>query len=318
MGSPWRLRIGLGGAFAGLLAVGVAVSAGPAPSQVAATGPTVPLTATTVPVATTSTGRKGGGTTPVSDHKAVPPRPPGWKGTHCGMSLAKPAGAASPAVGHCTVLEIGDSLGNDLGWGLDRHLSPTSGLHLIQDDVSSTGLVNRSYYDWPTHLATELRTDRPQVVLVSLGGNDQQGMIVGGRAVQFPTAPWKAAYLQRVKGLIREATSAGAYVVWVGMPVMQQPGFSEGMAILDSLYRRAAASDPYAEYVSVWDLFADPAGGFASEAQVNGHPAEVRESDGVHYSFVGEDVLATYAVRQLAADLHVRLSPTAPQVITGW
>ena len=61
--------------------------------------------------------------------------------------------AAVRAVGHCTVLEIGDSLGNDLGWGLARELGGERGLTLVQADRSSTGLVTTWFYDWPRHLA---------------------------------------------------------------------------------------------------------------------------------------------------------------------
>ncbi|MDA8286235.1 MAG: DUF459 domain-containing protein [Actinomycetota bacterium] len=216
------------------------------------------------------------------------------------------------------MLEVGDSLGNDLGWGLQRHLSPTSGLNLVQKDVSSTGLVVRSFYDWPAHLATDLRRYHPQLVLFSLGGNDEQGMYVGGSAVPFGTAAWKRAYLARVSALVRQATAAGAYALWVGMPVMQQPGFSAGMALLDSLYQEAVSANPDAAYVSVWKLFSGPGGQFEPAGLVNGAPGQLRASDGVHYSYTGEDVLATYVIRRISSTFHVRLAPRYPAAITGW
>ena len=49
-------------------------------------------------------------------------------------------------VRRCTILEIGDSLGSDLGWGLTRHLSAASGLHLVQLDTPSTGLANSWFF----------------------------------------------------------------------------------------------------------------------------------------------------------------------------
>jgi hypothetical protein len=39
-------------------------------------------------------------------------------------------------VGRCTILEIGDSLGNDLGWGIAREVVKPRGLRLIQLDKS--------------------------------------------------------------------------------------------------------------------------------------------------------------------------------------
>lgn len=326
----WGLRLLLGGVGAGLVAVAVAVSTVPAPSQPvavappASVAPTLPATTTTTSTAPPTTSAAGSGaksatpptsaaptTAPASD-----PRPPGWSGSGCALSLtSRPAVAP---VGHCTVLEIGDSLGNDLGWGLQRHLSPASGLHLIEADVSSTGLVDRSFYDWPAHLATDLHRYHPQLVLASLGGNDEQGMVIDGSVQAFGTSAWQRAYLAKVTALVREATDAGAYVLWVGLPVMQQPGFSAGIATLDTLYARAAATDRYATYLSTWELFSRPGVGFAAAAEVNGASAQVREPDGVHYGYAGEDVVATYVIRHLAASFHVRLAPQSPAVITGW
>lgn len=260
-------------------------------------------------------GAQGSGSTTTAP--AAGSQPPRWSaGGACGLSL----GAASPSrpVGRCTVLEIGDSLGNDLGWGLARQVTASSGLDLVQADVSATGLVDTSFYDWPAHLAADLRRYHPQLVIISLGGNDQQGMMVGGSAVQFPSAPWQRAYLARVDGILGEARQAGASVMWVGMPPMSQPGFSSGMQVLDSLYRQAVVSQPSDVFVPVWSLFSDPQGLFQSQALVNGSPATLRQADGIHYSFTGENVLATYVVGQIAAAYHVSLAPSSPAVITGW
>ena len=51
-----------------------------------------------------------------------------------GCELSLSGGAPVLPVGSCTVLEIGDSLGNDLGWGLARELPSGSSLHLVQLD----------------------------------------------------------------------------------------------------------------------------------------------------------------------------------------
>lgn len=234
----------------------------------------------------------------------------------CGFSLS---GRASPApVGQCTVLEIGDSLGNDLGWGLARQLGPASGLDLVQVDKSASGLANSSFYDWPAQLAVDLGQYHPQLVLVSLGGNDEQGLEVDGSAVQFPSPAWQTAYVARVRQLVSEATAAGAYVLWVGLPVMQQGSYSAGIEILNSLYQRALAPTPTASFISTWSVFANPQGAFQPEAVVDGTPALLRQSDGVHYSEAGEAVIATYAIRQMALLYHVPLVPLDPAVISSW
>jgi lysophospholipase L1-like esterase len=272
------------------IAITSATSRPPSPSHISPT-PAAPTT-TTVPGAVT-----GGVTRAVA-------------GDGCGLSLV--GGPDTAAVGHCTVLEIGDSLGNDLGWGLARSISPASGINLVQMDKSSTGLANTSFYNWPAQLASDLATYHPQLVLVCLGGNDEQGMEINGSAVQFPSQAWQAAYLSRVRDLIDQATAAGAYVMWIGMPVMQQPQYSEGMQVLNAIYRQAAAASDDATFVSTWSLFAGPGGGFESSGTVNGTPASLRQGDGIHFSFTGENVIATYVIHEMALVYHVPIRPLSP------
>ena len=251
-------------------------------------------------------------------------------GHGCGFALAPPqsAGAAGPGspagapaqrpLGHCVVLEIGDSLGADLGWGLTRHLAATSGLDLVQLDKPSTGLANSWYYDWPSHLATDLAHYHPQLVLVFLGGNDEQNMEVNGTVVQFPSPAWDKDYLGYVREIVTQATAAGAYVLWIGMPIMQPTSYNAGMEVLDSLYEQGVTSEPDATFVPTWSLFSDPAGQFGSQAAVNGVETTLREPDGIHLAFAGEDVLATYVIREMARIYHVALAPTSPATITSW
>src|SRR5438270_8423849 len=121
----WGLRAALAVTFSALVAAGTWAShADPRPTALAV-------------------GRSGGGTgTSAVTPPTTIPSPPSTRPTHradgCGLSLA--SGAPVSPVGHCTILEIGDSLGNDLGWGLTRHLAAGTGLSLVQLDRSATGL----------------------------------------------------------------------------------------------------------------------------------------------------------------------------------
>ena len=224
----------------------------------------------------------------------------------------------SRAVGRCTVLEIGDSLGEDLGIGLGQVLAPSSGLNLVMLDRVSTGLANSWYYNWPVHLASDLAQYHPQLVLVMLGGNDEQGMLVNGCALACGSAAWKKAYLSDIREIITEATSVGAYVLWIGLPIMQPLAYGQGVALLNSLYKLGVTSEADATFVPTWSLFANPEGQFESAAAVNGVETTLRASDGIHFSPAGWNVLATYVIREMALVYHVKLVPTSPAVITRW
>jgi hypothetical protein len=314
----WPLRIGLLVALVALVATGLIVGA-----------PGSTVRTTTLPPARTKAH---------PPRSATPTTVPGaftgrvtrlHSGGECGFSLGaqvssssrsgtKPSTATSLPVGSCTVVEIGDSLGNDLGWGLTRHLAAASGLNMIQLDKSSTGLANSWFYNWLPHLAAALSKYHPQLVLISLGGNDEQGMELNGTAVPFGAPTWKSAFLNSVRQIVSEATASGAYVIWVGLPIMQQSSYSQGMATIDSLFQEGVAMEANATFLSTWSLFSNLQGGFGSAAAVNGLETTLREPDGIHYSFSGEDVAATYVIREMALIYHVKLAPIDPAVITRW
>jgi hypothetical protein len=118
--------------------------------------------------------------------------------------------------------------------------------------------------------------------------------------------------------MISEATASGAYVLWIGMPIMQQPSYSHAMQILNSLYLEGVSADPKATFVPTWSLFSNDQGAFQSSAVVNGARTTLRQSDGIHYSLAGENVIATYVLRQMESIYQVQLAPTNPSVITSW
>src|ERR1700722_2945626 len=72
------------------------------------------------------------------------------------------------------VLEIGDSLGIDLGDQLEAQLDATGLVRTSVASVGDSGLTNVTYLDWPTHLASLLADDHPQLVVVFIGANDDQ------------------------------------------------------------------------------------------------------------------------------------------------
>ncbi|MGH9020499.1 MAG: hypothetical protein ACRDV0_05710, partial [Acidimicrobiales bacterium] len=212
--SPWRLRATLALALVTLIAVGLTLrqhergaEAGSTTTTTATTTttPTV-TTSTTAGVTTTTVGSvttttaPSHGTGPVVNVGSIDEtaRGCGFVARRAGQPITTTTVRHVTGLGHCTVLEIGDSLGNDLGWGLNRELESTPGLRLIQEDISSTGLCATWFYSWPHHLALDLARYHPNLVLVFIGANDEQGLRVHGASAVFSSSAWDHAYLKRI------------------------------------------------------------------------------------------------------------------------
>ncbi len=313
------LRAGLAGALAVLLLACVAVSQiGGRAATVAVVAPPVLPVPNGSPPPTPGSAPQRASHQPTTLIRPAPSDPPPARSQvtpACGLSLDPKAPVVAP--GSCTVIEVGDSIGADLGYGLGRHLQPGSGVQLVQLDRASTGLANTAFWDWPVALTSYLQRYHPQLVIICLGGNDQQGIAADGSGMAFATPAWQSVYLARVQEMISASTDSGAYVLWVGLPMMQQPSFNEGAAYLDGLYALAVAGSRHAAFVPMWSLFASAKGGYAPDAQVNGTHASLRDPDGIHLSYTGEDVAATYVIEQLAQILHVSLVAADAAVVTA-
>ncbi len=198
------------------------------------------------------------------------------------------------------VLEVGDSLGIDLGWGLTDELSG-SRHRLIAVAVGDTGLAEPSYYDWPAQLSVDLRLYHPGTVIVFLGANDVESFYTSNRFLAFGSPGWAEFYGKRVANMMDEAVSAGAKLLWVGMPPMEGPSFSSDMAALNAVYRAEAIDHrPAASYFASWRVLGGPQGEFKGALSgPGGDEVALRAPDGVHITRAGGDLLAKAVVARL-------------------
>ena len=253
---------------------------------------------------------------PVADKAHFgPPR----RGCNFSPASARTSAAHSAplALGRCRVLEIGDSLGDDLGFGLYKELRGTRGLTMYVKDKSSTGLSASWFYNWPQRLKKFLAQDRPNLVVVVFGANDEQALAVNGASQPFGSSGWRTAYVARVKRIDHIATKAGCYVLWVGTPIVQPNGYRQGLYALNAIYQKIATSTPGVTFQPSWKLFATKGGDYRGGAMVNHQSDGLRLSDGIHFNSTGELVWGTFVARQLASIYNVKIWPHAPKTIDG-
>jgi hypothetical protein len=207
-----------------------------------------------------------------------------------------------PVHGKVTVLEIGDSLGIDLGWGMQWALGSDRKVNLVQDAKGDTGLANTGFYNWPAELRTDIAASHPQIVVIFLGANDHQNFYAGSRYVSFGTKLWQQQYAKRVAAMIDESRRAGARVLWIGMPIMESPVLSRAMMMIDAVFKREARGRPGVTFFPSWKLFSTPTGEFnGGTTDISGVASDLRDPDGVHLDTGGEDLLGSAVIKKLRA-----------------
>lgn len=229
-----------------------------------------------------------------------------------GLALAWLGGAmrAAEAAGPARILVVGDSLANQIGWGLDQALSGNPRFEVLNRGRASTGLVRDDYYDWPAQLAQLLSGQRFDAVVVSIGMNDRQNIALPGAILPRFSDPWRAAYAERVDHMMSIIEAAGVPGFWMGMPIARSASFSRGMRVINEVFENVAADRPGIAYFPMWGLTSDGTGAYTSYGRTpDGRTGVIRTDDGMHLTSFGSRLIADYLLRDMDAVLEVATSP---------
>ncbi|MCB0997875.1 MAG: DUF459 domain-containing protein [Acidimicrobiales bacterium] len=255
---------------------------------------------TTITSAPGSTDATGAGSTVPATSAAVSTGPPT---------------AADPAV----VLIAGDSDAGTFGPYLETLLDDTGVARTQLDYKVSSGLSRPDFFDWPSHFRQIIPQIQPDIVVVTFGGNDPQGLTDGSKADGTPNfiigeptgdgdAEWRAEYGRRVGEVMDYLASEGRTLVWVGIPNDDNPDVTTRLRVQDEVVRAEAAKRPQVAFVDTWKRFSGREGGWA-EFVIDPRDStakDVRADDGFHLNTVGAEILALDIMEVVRADLVAR------------
>jgi hypothetical protein len=197
------------------------------------------------------------------------------------------------------VLVVGDFMASALADGLIVAFASDPGIIIEKKTDGSSGLVRDDHLNWPQTLTTYIGEVKPAMVVIMLGANDRQQMVVNGKREKFQTDPWKVEYEKRVDAVLAVARQNKIPFVWTGLPAFSSPSLSADAATLNNYYR-AKAEFAGGEFIDIWDGFADENGKFiASGSDINGQPVRLRGSDGLSLTKAGKRKIAFYVEKPI-------------------
>lgn len=204
-----------------------------------------------------------------------------------GMGPVGPSEFAQPK----TVVLMGDSVMGEIFFSFKRWSSRNTAWKAIDGHKDSSGLCNTEYYDWPK-VAAQLVTDyKPQIVVLALGPNDAQDIVLEHHWVHFGTDAWKVEYAARTRRILEVASSQGAQVYWPVLPVMREPAFEKKMAVIREVQAEVLATMPRVKVVDTSASFRDANGRYEQKGGAPGRVRELRAKDGIHLAPAGADIV---------------------------
>ncbi len=163
-------------------------------------------------------------------------------------------------------------------------------------------------FNWFRYLPERMRALRPDVVVLAFGANDDHGYMTGlpdGVTIDgFDTPSWRKEYARRVGGLMDTVARAGAFVVWIGLPITRSEGQTLRFDAVNAVVAAEARKRPRrVAYLDTYTKFAaSTAGGYSEYLDdPSGRLIKVRAADGVHFEREGGDIIARDVLRKLNA-----------------
>jgi hypothetical protein len=206
----------------------------------------------------------------------------------------------------------GDSLAAGPSWAIFEAARATGVIQPLAEYQVGTGLVRSEYWDWYRHLEGVVRARDPQVVVFMVGANDNQPLAVAGTSYRPPAPEWVAEYRRRVGALMDLLAGGGRRVVWIGMPPMEEAGYSESMDLVDQIMAEDASGRPGVTYIDTFAMFSAPGapGQYAPAIpDEGGELTDMRLDDGIHLSVAGSQYLARRVMEQVETFVTLPASP---------
>jgi hypothetical protein len=169
----------------------------------------------------------------------------------------------------------------------------------------ATGLERPDVFNWFRYIPQRMRELRPDVVVLSFGGNDDHGYMTGlpeGVEIDgFDSPSWRREYRRRVGGLFDTIARLGAHSVWIGLPITRDAEQTRRFDTINAMVAAEARERPgKATYVDTYTAFASDTGGYAEYLyDAGGQLVKVRAADGVHFEPRGGDMIAREVLRRL-------------------
>nr|WP_324288587.1 hypothetical protein [Hoeflea alexandrii] len=119
------------------------------------------------------------------------------------------------------ILLVGDFLAGGTADGLSAAFAQAPGVVVVDRSNGSSGLVRDDYYDWPGEARGIVEEVQPSIIVVQLGSNDRQQMLVNGEREAVRSPNWLAEYERRTRSLIDALGGRNTPLLWIGLLGLQ-------------------------------------------------------------------------------------------------
>jgi len=216
-------------------------------------------------------------------------------------TATQPPVSSEKIVAPVKFLLVGDSLMREgFGPAVETSLLTYKDVSVVREGVYSTGLNKTDFFDWAARTEELIATNKPDVLVVTFGANDGQGILDDdGKAHDLGTDGWRTVYAQRVNRYLTRISPKVKKIIWVGHPIPGSDKFVKKFSVMNPIYQAEAAKFPNVVFVDTWDSLASNGVYKKSLPDENGKQQVARQGDGVHVTNFGGKLMAAPVVKAI-------------------
>ncbi|MBO6757937.1 MAG: DUF459 domain-containing protein [Roseibium sp.] len=198
------------------------------------------------------------------------------------------------------ILVVGDRMARGVADGLRFTLSDQPMIRVETITEDRLGLAGQDAPDWNARVLARIRGADVKAVVVMLGRRDLGKTFAGEPPVEFMTDAWRAAYREKVEGLVRTVRRERKPIVWVGLPPTGAALTNTDFTALNDIFR-AATEERRARFVDIWDIFLSEDEKYTSFGpDVEGKNRRLRSSNRIGFTWSGFRKVAFFVERELS------------------
>lgn len=211
------------------------------------------------------------------------------------------------------VLIVGDSMMMEgLGPTLHNRLRRRDNLEVHREGKYSSGLSRPDFYNWFENLPVMLETYQPDLLIMSLGANDTQDIVIDKKRYFIDTKAWAEIYLQRAKDFIALADNGRRQILWVSLPVMGKEPYFTRTKCISKLQAEASKTVANARFINIEHLLTENGQYTTFYKGKNNQSIRLRSKDLIHVSSEGGEILTDYVLPSVDKDLAALYAKDVP------
>ncbi|MDG6896973.1 hypothetical protein A6A19_02900 [Actinobacillus delphinicola] len=201
------------------------------------------------------------------------------------------------------VFFAGDSLMQAIAPHIQKYLRENFNMRTVNLSQQSTGLSYPHFFDWPKTIEDTLNQNpHIKLLVILLGANDPWNFPnpahKHGPYLKFHSQEWQHVYESRIERILNAAKKHNVKVLWLGIPYMRNPTLNQEMRYLDEVIKNQVTA--YGIFLPIKEVLVDPGEHkYQLAIQYRGKLTRVRLKDGVHFTWLGQKIMANYVLEHI-------------------